>query len=138
MSGPKISNDMTTAGYAGEPFGGSDGSYSNVAQFSDGSAMVAWQTHGAASTSDGGEGATMRVLTVAQRWDVHNVAVAPLKDKATPLTTVTLTPGGAGDENVKFITKDAVSDRVNVRTATYSDSEKLALVTCMSSTASSG
>jgi hypothetical protein len=38
---------MTTAGYAGEPFGGVQGSYSNIAQFSDGSALVAWQTHGA-------------------------------------------------------------------------------------------
>ena len=130
MSGPKISNDMTTAGYAGEPFGGTAGSYSNIAQFSDGSALVARQTHGASATADGGAGATMEVLTVTQRWDVHNVAVAPLTDKSTPLTTVTLTPGGAGDDNVKFITKDATADRVNVRTAAYSDTDKLALVTC--------
>lgn len=44
----------------------------------------------------------MEVLTVTPRWDVHNVAVAPLKDKSTPLTTVTLTPGQVGDANVSF------------------------------------
>jgi hypothetical protein len=72
----------------------------------------------------------MDVLTVTQRWDVHNVAVAPLKDKSTPLTVVSLTPGGAGDSNVKFVTKVDNIDHVNVRTATYSDTNKIALVTC--------
>jgi hypothetical protein len=74
----------------------------------------------------------MEVLLVTQRWNVHNVAVAPLKDKSTPLTTVPLTPGSVGDSNVKFITSVADVDHVNVRTATYSDPDKLALVTCWS------
>ncbi|RUS15944.1 hypothetical protein BC937DRAFT_91776 [Endogone sp. FLAS-F59071] len=117
MSGPKISNDQTWAGYGGEPFGGEGGSYSNVAPFENGRYIVAWQTRGAKLVSTDAQDNT--VLDVTARWDVHNVAISILKNKSTPLATVPLTSGGAGDTNVNWITKTAIVDHVNVRVAAY-------------------
>ncbi|RUS26861.1 hypothetical protein BC938DRAFT_484025 [Jimgerdemannia flammicorona] len=117
MSGPKISNDQTWAGYGGDPFGGEGGSFSNVAAFANGRYIVAWQTRGASKVvTDSGDST---VLDVTARWDVHNVAIAILKDKSTPLTTVPTKSGGAGDTNINWVTKTAIVDHVNVRVAAY-------------------
>lgn len=110
----RLDHAECVAGYCAEPFGGDGGSYSNLARFSDGRYLLAWQSRGWSKTSP--DPADDYGYLVTARWKNHNVAVTSLADKdsaAVPLTTDPSTRA------IRYLTSTTASDHVNVRIGRY-------------------
>lgn len=126
MSGVKVSNENTTNGASGEPFGGMSGSYSGLARFPGASSYImAWVSNGAvdltANTWLGGGN-----TACSRRNKNRNVAIATFSDKNTLVGEQATSVVGAadGDKQINWITT-GTSDMSNAHVATFDKSSAL-------------
>ncbi|TID23759.1 hypothetical protein E2P81_ATG03326 [Venturia nashicola] len=126
MSGVKVSNENTTNGASGEPFGGMSGSYSGLARFQGApSYIMAWVSNGAvdltANTWLGGGN-----TACSPRNKNRNVAIAIFSDKNTLVGDQATSVVGAadGDKQINWITT-GTSDMSNARVAAFDKSSAL-------------
>ncbi|KAE9965563.1 hypothetical protein EG328_009570 [Venturia inaequalis] len=126
MSGVKVSNENTTNGASGEPFGGMSGSYSGLARFQGASSYImAWVSNGAVDLTANtwlGDGNT----ACSRRNKNRNVAIATFSDKNTLVGEQATSVVGAadGDKQINWITT-GTSDMSNARIATFDKSSAL-------------
>ncbi|QDS69796.1 hypothetical protein FKW77_010407 [Venturia effusa] len=126
MSGVKVSNENTTNGASGEPFGGMSGSYSGLARFQGAdSYIMAWVSNGAVDLTANtwmGDGYT----SCSRRNKNRNVAIATFSDKNTLVGEQASSVVGAadGDSQINWLTT-GTSDMSNARIATFDKSSAL-------------
>ncbi|KAF7538087.1 hypothetical protein G7054_g3229 [Neopestalotiopsis clavispora] len=126
MSGVKVSNENTTNGGSGEPFGGMSGSYSGLVRLIDSDSYVsAWVSRGAIDLTANtwmGDGYT----ACSNRTNGRNVAIAQFSDKNTLVGDQASSVVGAtdGDSQINWITT-GTNDCSNAHVAAFDSTSVL-------------